>query len=159
MGQRSQALADRFEQANREMLATVERCSDAQWKSKTSGEAWSVGVVAHHVAQGHEGIADIVKRIATAQPMPPLTMDAIHQMNAEHAKQYAGCTKEETLALLRKNAAAAASAVRGLSDEQLDRSAPMLGGPAMTAQQAIERILIGHVQEHHGSIKSTVGTK
>jgi hypothetical protein len=86
-------------------------------------------------------------------------MDAIHQMNAEHAKQYAGCTKEETLALLRKNAAAAASAVRGLSDEQLDRSAPMLGGPAMTAQQAIERILIGHVQEHHGSIKSTVGTK
>jgi uncharacterized protein (TIGR03083 family) len=159
MAQRSQALADRFEKASREMVATVEQCSDAQWKSKTSGETWSVGVVAHHVAQGHEGIADIVRRIATAQPMPPLTMDMIHQGNAEHAKQFADVTKADTLALLRKNATAAASAVRGLSDEQLDRSAPVLGGPPMTAQQAIERILIGHVEGHHDSIKQAIGGK
>jgi hypothetical protein len=159
MAQRSQALADQFEKANREIIATVERCSDTQWKNKTSGESWPVGVVAHHVAQSHEGIAGLVQKIATAQPLPGLTMDMINQGNAEHAKKFANCTKDETLALLRKNGAAAASAVRGLSDEQLDRSAPLLGGPPMTAQQAIERILIGHVQDHHGSIKQAIGAK
>jgi uncharacterized damage-inducible protein DinB len=159
MGQRSQALAEQFEQANRQMVATVERCTDAQWKSKMSGEERSVGVVAHHVAQSHEGIASIVKLIATGQPMPPMTMNTIHQMNAEHAKQYASVGKDETLALLRKNAAAAAATVRGLSDEQLDRSAPVLGGPPMTAQQMVERVLIGHVVDHHGGIKATVGVK
>ncbi len=75
------------------------------------------------------------------------------------SEQYANCTKQETLALLRKNAATAAGTVRGLSDEQLDRSAPVLGGPPMTAQQMVERVLIGHVQEHHGSIRATVGAK
>jgi hypothetical protein len=86
-------------------------------------------------------------------------MDSLHQMNAEHAKQFANCTRDETLVLLRKNAAGAASTVRGLSDDQLDRSAPLLGGPPMTAQQVIERVLIGHVQEHHGSIRTTLGAK
>ena len=61
MSQRSQVLANQFEQASQEMIATVERCSDAQWTTKTSGEGWSVGVVAHHVAQGHEAIAEFVK--------------------------------------------------------------------------------------------------
>ena len=159
MGQRSQALAEQFEQANRQMIAAIEHCSEAQWKTKTSGEQWSVGVVAHHVAQGHEAVAGLVRMTANGQPLPPMTMDTIHQMNAEHAKQYANATKDETLALLRKNAAAAASTVRGLSDEQLDRSAPLLGGPPMTAQQMVERVLIGHVKEHHGSIQATVGAK
>ena len=159
MGQRSQALAERFEQANREMIAGVEKCSDAQWKTKTSGETWSVGVVAHHVAQGHETIAGLVQKIGTGQPLPGLTMDLIHQMNAEHAKQHANCTQDETLGLLRKNAATAAGIVRGLSDEQLDRSAPVLGGAPMTAEQMIERVLIGHVNEHHGSIRAAVGAK
>lgn len=159
MGQRSQALAEQFEQTNRQMTATIERCSDAQWKTKTSGEKWPVGVVAHHVAQSHEGIAGIVKLIATGQQLPPMTMDTIDKMNAEHAKQYANVTRPDTLALLKKNAAAAASTVRGLSDEQLDRSAPVLGGSPMTAQQMIERVLIGHVKEHHGSIQAVVGAR
>jgi hypothetical protein len=159
MGQRSQTLAEQFEQANRQMTATIERCSDAQWKTKTPGETWPVGVVAHHVAQALEAVAGIVRLVATGQPLPPMTMDDLHKMNAEHAKQYANVTKDETVALLRKNGAAAAGTVRGLSDEQLDRSAPVLGGPLMTAQQLVERGLIGHVKEHHGSIQAVVGAK
>jgi hypothetical protein len=159
MGQRSQALAEQFEQANRQMTATIERCSEAQWKARTSSETWPVGVVAHHVAQSHEGIAGLVRMIANGQPLPPMTMDMINQGNAEHAKQFANVTREETLALIKKNGAAAASAVRELSDEQLDRSAPVLGGPPMTAQQVIERVLIGHVKEHHGSIQAILGAK
>ena len=157
MGQRATTLADRFEQANQEMIATVDRCSDAQWRVTTSGEQWSVAVVAHHVAEAHKYIAGLVHQIAAGQPLPPMTMDMIHQGNAEHAKQHADTTKAETLGLLRGNAAAAAAAVRGLSDEQLDRAAPLLGGQPMSAQQVIENILIGHVKGHLGSIQTATG--
>src|SRR5262249_45074024 len=156
---RSQALAERVEQANRQLEATIERCSDAQWKTKTAGEQWSVGVVAHHIAQSNEAVTGLVKLIATGQPVPPLTMEMIHQGNAEHAKQLANVGKDETLALLRKTAATAVGTVRGLSDEQLARSAQVIGGATMTAEQMVERVLIGHVADHHGSIQAAVGAK
>jgi uncharacterized damage-inducible protein DinB len=157
MSERTTALADRFEQANGEIIETVERCSDAQWRAKTSGEGWPVGVVAHHVAEGHKAIAGLVQLIATGQPLPGLTREKLDEMNAEHAKQHANCTKAETLQLLRTAAATAAATIRGLSDDQLERTASVLGGPPMSAQQAIDRILIGHVHEHLANIKTAVG--
>ena len=76
-------------------------------------------------------------------------MDMLNEGNAKHAKEFANCTKDETLALHKKGAAAAAAAVRGLSDAELDRSATVLTGmPAMTVQQMIEGILIHHVDDH-----------
>ena len=153
MSERAQALADRFEQANRELIQTVERLSDAQWKMQTAGEGWSVGVVAHHVAGGHVGISGWVQKIANGDPIS-VDMDAMHRRNAEHAVQHAHTTKAETLAILRQNGAAAAAVVRGLGDAQLDRVG---GAMKMSASQAIERILIGHVQDHHGSIKKAIG--
>jgi len=60
--------------------------------------------------------------------------------------------------LLRRNGAAA-NVVRGLSDEQLGRSAPMplIGGAPVSARRMIENVLIGHLQEHAGSIRSALG--
>jgi hypothetical protein len=157
MAQRAQGLAEQFAKANSEFIATVERCTDAQWRTTTAGEKWSVGVVAHHVAQSHRGIADAVRMLATSQPLPHLTFEMIHQGNAEHAKQHANTTKEETLRLLRDGGAHAATVVRGLSDEQLDRSGKVVADvPAMSAQQFIEGILIGHVHEHLGNIKAAL---
>jgi uncharacterized damage-inducible protein DinB len=153
MSERARTLAKQFEQANHELIATVERLSDAQWKTKTAGEGWSVGVVAHHVAGGHQGISGFVKKIAHGEPFS-VDMDALHKSNAEHAIQFAHVTKAETLALLRQNGAAAAATVRGLDDAQLDRVGGSMG---MTAAQAIERILIGHVRDHHSSIREAIG--
>lgn len=154
MSERARALAERFEQANRELIHTVEGLSDALWRTKTAGEGWSVGVVAHHVAGGHVGVSGLVQKIANGEPVA-FDMDALHKANAEHAVQHAHTTKAETLALLRQNGAAATAVVRGLGDIQLDRVGGSMG---MTAAQVIERILIGHVVDHHGSIRKAVGT-
>jgi uncharacterized damage-inducible protein DinB len=160
MGARAETLAKQFEEANKAMTDTLGRLSDADWKKTTSAEKWTVGIVAHHVAQGHAGISGIVKAVATGQTLPGLTMAMIDQGNAQHAVEYANCGKAETLELHRKNAAAAAAIVRGLSDGELERSATVLtGAPAMTAQQVVERVLINHVNEHLGSIKATIGAR
>ena len=159
MGARAEALAKQFEAKVADMTKAIEKLSDADWKKVTAAEKWSVGVTAHHVAVSHEGIAGVVKGVASGQSMPPFTMAMLDEMNAQHAKEHAQCTKAETLAAHKKGAAAAAALVRGLTDAQLDaKGTVMTGMPAMSAQQVIEGVLIHHVAEHLGSIRATVGT-
>ncbi len=159
MGARAEQLASKFDQSCQEFTAVVEKLNDADWRKVTAPEKWSVGVVAHHVAGGCEGIAGLVHRVAKGQPLPGLTMETIHEMNAKHAKEHANATKAETLAFFKTNAAGASSMVRGLSDAELDRSATLLGDRPMSAAQVIEGILIGHINEHLGNIRATLGTK
>ncbi len=152
MGERAQKLAERFEQANNDVIAAVERCSPSEWRSQCVNEGRSVGVMAHHIGGGHTAITQLMQAIANGQPLPPLTPEMLDQSNAQHAAQFANCTKDEALALLREGGAHAAGAVRGLSDEQLDRTATVFGMP-MSAQQFIENVLIGHPQGHLQSIR------
>jgi hypothetical protein len=158
MGARADMLAKKFEAKASELSGVIEKLSDADWKKVTSSEKWPVGVTAHHVAGAHEPIAGMVKTVASGQALPPFTMAQLDEMNAKHAKDFAGCTKAETLALHKKGAADAAATVRALSDTELDRSGTLLTGmESMSVQQIIEGVLINHVQEHMDSIRSTVG--
>jgi hypothetical protein len=158
MGAKGEALAKQFDAKAQEATAVLEKLSDADWKKTTAGEKWTVGVTAHHFAGSHEGIANIIKTIASGLPMPHFTMDMLHDMNAKHAQEHAACTKAETIALHKQGAAAAAALVRGLSDDQLAKSATVLAGmPPMSAEQAVTAILINHIDDHLGSIRKTIG--
>jgi uncharacterized damage-inducible protein DinB len=158
MASRAEDLAKQFEAKANEATGVLERLSDADWKKVTSAEKWSVGVTAHHVASSHELIAGIIKTIAAGQPGPNIPMDTIHEMNAKHAQEHATCTKAETLALHKQGTAAAAAVVRGLSDAQLERTgAVLVGMPPMSAAQLAGGLLVGHIDEHLGSIRATVG--
>ncbi len=158
MGRRAEALAKQFEAKAQDASAVLERLSDADWRKTTSAEKWSVAVVAHHMAVAHEIIAGLIKTIAGGQSVPSLSMDMLDSMNAKHAQEHAHCTKAETLALHKKNAAAAAALVRGLSDADLDRSGTVLTTmPPMSVEQLAGGLLVRHVDEHLGSIRTTVG--
>ena len=158
MSERAEALARDLEQANDELIATVERCSGQQWGATCEGEGWTTAATARHVAGGHEFLSRMALALANGQELPPITMDQIHEMNAANAAQYANSSKEETLTLLRENGAEALDILRGLSDEQLDRThqLALLGRASMTTQQLVERVLIRHVRVHLQSVKSAV---
>ena len=158
MGARADMLAKQFESKASELTSTIEKLSDVDWKKVTAAEKWPVGVTAHHVAGAHEPISGMAKTVASGQTLPPFAMAQLDEMNAKHAKDFAGCTKAETLALHQKSVASAAAMVRGLSDAELDRSGVLLTGmPNMTVQQIVEGVLINHVAEHLQSIRATVG--
>ena len=158
MGAKAEALAKQYEAKVQEATGVLEKLSDADWKKVTAAEKWPVGVTAHHVAGSHEPIANILKTVASGQAMPNFKMDMLNEMNAQHAKEFANCTKAETIALHKKGAAAAAIVLRGPSDEQLAKSGTVLAGmPAMSAEQIATGILINHIDDHYGSIKKTIG--
>ncbi len=156
MAGKSEALAKQFEAKVQEATGVLERLSDADWKKTTDSEKWTVGVVAHHMAGAHEGIANILKAVVGGQSMGNFTMQMLHDMNAKHAQEHAAATKAETLALHKKSAAAASAVVRGLSDADLGKSGTVLSGmPPMSVEQVINGILFNHIDEHLKSIRAT----
>jgi hypothetical protein len=158
MGAQGETFAKQFEAKAQEVTAAIERLSDADWKKVTAAEKWSVGVVAHHVASSHQGICGLIKMLADGKPGPTIPMDMIHAGNAKHAQEFANVTKADTLALHKTNAAAAAGILRGIADAEFDRSGTVLNGmPPMSAGQLAGGLLCGHVDEHLGSIRATVG--
>jgi hypothetical protein len=86
------------------------------------------------------------------------SLEMLDEMNARHAKDFANCTRAETIELHRTGTAVAAATIRGLSDEELAKSGTLLKGvPPMTAEQVSVSGLLNHIDDHFGSIRKTVG--
>lgn len=160
MSERAEQYAGAFERANDEVISALESCSESQLQAACDSEGWKAACVGHHVGVSHSGVFGLVQLIANGQPVPALTMDMFDAQNAEHAREFENVSREETLALLRKAGSETAALVRGLSDEQLDRKAPMAfaGGQEWSAAEVIERILIGHPTEHAASIRAVAAS-
>ena len=93
------------------------------------------------------------------EAIPEITMEAIDQMNAQHAKEHANCTKEEVLALLRENGSAFAGYLEGLSEADLARTGYLVAiGGDVSAQQLIEMVILQSGEEHLNSMKAATGT-
>ena len=158
MGAKSEQLAKQFEAKSRDAMATLEKLSEADWTKVTDAEKWPVGVTAHHLASVLEPVSSMIKAVAAGQAPGDLSMEMLDEMNARHARDFAGCTRAETIDLHRKGSATAAATIRGLSDAELATSGIVLKGvPPMTAEQLVQGALLGHIDEHYGSIRKTVG--
>src|SRR3989449_11287449 len=89
----------------------------------------------HHLAGGLEAVAGIVTGLVSGSPSRgTFTRAMLDEMNAQHAKEHAGCTRAETLALFQNGSARAFAVVRGLNDDQLAKSGTVFtDAPPMTA--------------------------
>ena len=158
MAGRAAVLVERFEQAVAEFIGVVQGLTEEQWRRRCPDEERSVDVVARHVAKGIPYEMDVFRAIAAGRQPVTTTRAALAEMNAEDAEEWAGCGRDETVALLRDYAAAAAAEVRGWDDAQLARSGLYVEdlGEPWTVEQWIERILIGHIQGHLRSIRAAL---
>jgi Mycothiol maleylpyruvate isomerase N-terminal domain len=158
MGAKGEAFAKQFEAKVEEATALLEKLTDADWKKTTAAEKWTVAVTAHHIASSYESATHIITTIAAGQELPHFNREMLDDVNAQHAKEFAGCTKAETIAVHKKAAASAAAAVRGLSDGELAKTGTVFTGmPPVSVEELVKLILLGHVDAHFGSIRKTVG--
>jgi hypothetical protein len=147
-------LATQFQKTNHDFVVMVEKCSAEDWNKVPKGEKRSVGVIAHHVGQGLAATFGLVQTLVNGQPIP-LTPEMLDQMNAQAAVKSLGVTKATVLEALRSNGATVEGGMRKMTDAQLDQAGALFGGP-VTAQAMIERVVIGHPQEHMASIQSVM---
>jgi DinB family protein len=146
--ERAVALADAFAAANGEAVGFARRCSDGDWAVRVPGEEWTVGVVLHHVAEGHAQGTRWIRAMASGEGVPE-TAEEIDRANAAHAAAAATATPAETVALLEEYGARLEAALRDLTDEELDRRAPF--GPAggqSFATADLAPVMARHAREH-----------
>ena len=154
--ERAAALAADFAAANEAALQFAGSCSDADWNRRVPGEDWTVGVVLHHIAEGHTNGLRWLRSMASGEGVSE-TAEDIDNANAAHAVRAGTVGQVETAALLAHNGALLEQALRSLTDEELDCSAPF--GPAgdrklPTADLAA--VAARHTRGHLSSAQSTI---
>ena len=156
--QRSRALAERLERGARDLGALADTLTDLEWEARIPKDGRRIGVVVHHVATMYPLEIELALTLAAGRPISGVTMDDVHTLNAAHAAAHDSLPREEALALLRHNSLAAATAVRALTDAELDRAAPVsLNADApLTCQFFIEDHALRHSYHHLASIRATL---
>ncbi len=162
MSQRAEALAARIEEGAAGLAAFAEGLSDTDWNTPVPGsgrDSRAVGIAVHHVASVYPIEVDLARAIGSGKAVTDVPWEGVADMNAKHAQDNADVTKADALDLLRKNSKAAADAVRGFTDEQLDTAAPfsLSFGAPVTAQFVLEDHAVRHSWHHLARIKSAIG--
>jgi hypothetical protein len=156
---RALALAERLEQGANALAAFAETLTDAEWRTPVGPrDGRPVGVAIHHVATVYPIEIGLAQTLAAGKPVEGVTMDAINEMNAGHAKDNARVGKKESIELLRRNSAAAAAAIRELTDEQLDgaATASLYFGAPITCQFMLEDHAVRHSYHHLFRIRAAL---
>lgn len=159
---RAESLADRFEATLENFTRVLDGLSGDQWRLRgrntpdmrinDEDEARPVGVIAHHVAVNLNVIMGRIQAAVHEQASPPIDFK---QTNARHANEFADTTKAQVLTLLRASGEQISRDLRSIPDAKLDVAQELASGK-MTVQDRIERVLIGHIQGHQGSIEATI---
>jgi hypothetical protein len=158
MSKRSDALAERLEQGARELGDFAASLSEAEWQSRVPHDGRKIGVVVHHVATVYPLEVQLAQAVAAGNPVVGLTMETINNMNAEHAGKNDDVTREATLELLRRNSSDAATAIRDLTDEDLDQAVPvsLYGDATLTCQFVLEDHAVRHSYHHLARIRAAL---
>lgn len=157
MSQRTEALAKSLEEGALALTALASSLTEKEWQTPLPHDGRKIGVVVHHVAIVYPLEIMFARSVAAGTP-DGITGDAVNQMNAGHAKEYDAITKEDALQLLATNSTAAAAAIRTLTDEDLDRAAPvpLYGNARLTCQFVLEDHAVRHSAHHLAKIKAAL---
>jgi hypothetical protein len=152
---RAEVLAERLEQGARSLAEFASALTEAAWQSRVPHDGRTVGVTVHHVANMYPIEIQLAQTLAGGDAVVGVTWDNVHEINAGHAREHEAVTKEAALDLLRRNSAAAAAAIRALSDEELDRAAPvsMYEDAPLTCQFFLEDHAVRHSYHHLARIR------
>jgi hypothetical protein len=155
---RANALAERLEQGARALASFASDLTTEQWQVRLPGDGRKVGVVVHHVASVYPVEIQLAQAIAAGNPVIGVTKAVIDDMNAGHASEHDGATREAALELLRQNSAAAAAAIRALSDDELDRAVTvsLYADAPLTCQFFLEDHAVRHSYHHLARIRAAL---
>jgi hypothetical protein len=152
---RANDLAIRLEEGAKALASLAEGLTSSEWVSRVPHDGRPFGVVVHHVASMYPLEVQLAQAIAAGNAIERVTWEEVDKINARHAAEFAGVSKEEALDLLRRNSAAAAAAIRALSDAELDRAVTvsLYGDAPLTCQFFLEDHAVRHSYHHLAKIR------
>jgi len=157
MSKRTEALAVRLEEGARALVGLARTLTEAAWQTPTK-DGRKIGVVVHHVGNMYPLEIQLALTLAKGEAIKGVTWDDVHAVNARHAKDFERVTKEEAVHFVEIQSAAAAEAIRQLTDDQLDLAAPVsLNADApLTTQFFLEDHAVRHSYYHTMRIREAL---
>ena len=151
-------LIDDFEKLNAELTETIQNCDETAWQTIVPDEERPACVMFHHIVAAYPFALGVALEMTQKQTYPPVTMEQIHQINADHADNYASVTKEDVLRLQTDNVSRAVTQLRLIRDEQLDLEGPleMLNGRVLKLNDVLNYLLVGHGREHLAAVQTAL---
>jgi hypothetical protein len=158
MKTRAETLATTLETGADALATLAASLTPTEWETRLPRDGRKVGVVVHHVASIYPLEIELAQKLAAGGALTDVTWDGVHEINARHAREYDGVTREEAVSLLRANAAAAAKAIRAMTDAELDQVAPnsMYAGAPLTCQFMLEDHAVRHSFHHLAGIRAAL---
>ena len=158
MRNRAEVLASNLEMGADALAAFASSLTPTEWETPLPRDGRKIGVVVHHVANVYPLEIELAQKLAAGGALTDVTWEAVNEMNAGHAREHDGVTREEAVAMLRTNAAAAAKAIRAMTHDELDKVAPnsLYGGAPLTTQYMLEDHAVRHSFHHLARIRSAL---
>lgn len=155
---RAAALAARLEQGAEALMAFARGLTDAEWQTRVPGDGRKIGVTVHHVASVYPLEVELAQALAAGKPIVGVAWADVHAMNAGHAADHDAVTKEAALTLLATNSAAAATAIRALTDAQLENGGTisLYADAPLTCQFMLEDHAVRHSYHHLARLRAAL---
>ena len=160
MSKRADNLAEALEKGAQALASFANNLTDSEWQKPLPQDGRKIGVVVHHVATVYPLEIKLAQGVAKGDPVVGLHMDGIHSMNAGHAVDNNDVSQEETLKLLNQNSAAAANAIRALTDAELDTAVPvsLYADAPVTCQFVLEDHAVRHSYHHLAKVRAALNS-
>jgi hypothetical protein len=152
---RAAALAERLERGATALAELAMTMTEAEWQTTLPRDQRKIGVVVHHVANVYPLEIQLALKVAEGHRITGVTMDNVDEMNAKHAAEFDAVTRDVAVDWLRRNSAAAAAVIRGLTDEQLAHAEPvsLYDNAPVTCQFVLEDHAVRHSYHHLAVIR------
>jgi hypothetical protein len=156
---RAARLAQRLESGALALATFAATLTDREWVTPVPNDGRPIGVVVHHVASVYPLEIQLAQTVARGGAITGVTMDDVHRMNAAHAEEHAGVSKDAAIDFLYRHSKAAAAAIRALSDDELDRAttASLYDDAPVTCQFVLEDLGVRHSYHHLAVIRRALG--
>ena len=89
VSRRANALAERLERGAAALAALARTLSATEWQIRIPHDGRPIGVVVHHVASMYPLEIQLAQSLAAGQAIGGVTWDAVHELNARHARRTA----------------------------------------------------------------------
>lgn len=95
MSTRAEILAANLETGAAALAAFASSLTPAEWETRLPRDGRKVGIVVHHVASVHPLEVELAQKLAAGGALTDVTRDAVHEMNAVHARKHDGTTHDD----------------------------------------------------------------
>ena len=155
----AEALAVRLEAGARGLLELAAGLTEEEWRRPVPHDGRTIGVMVHHVGNMYPLEIQLAQKIAAGEAIEGVTSANVDAINAAHAEDKADVTKAEAMEFVRVHSAAAAAAIRAMTDEELATATPnsMYADAPLTCQFFLEDHAVRHSYHHTAKIRKALG--